>query len=340
MRKLILTIISLIVLTLPLTGVRANSIPMLSIRLSQPKTPTNQTVLPLVFVALDIENRAITVQCLKQGPGEAAYSQFGADISLTAGGNTGTCDVDSSLLPTNGVYNFKTVALAGAETAESEIISLNFSSGNPGDPTEYSKDHITNCQYKIHFKTADDGGKTASVEIYRSENTSFTADAGSRITTIAVGSNEVRDYTDNVTCDKTHYYAVRAFDAFGNGSNVVGDSIANVTYNTTTNTVITTTVTGGGTTTTGGAAGTVGGAAVEVLGGAGLTAEGPPAGGAALGETTGQPEAEQITLPAQGQVKGAKTSIFTKPVVLVICGILLGVAFAIWYANRKKIQKE
>ncbi|MCJ7826574.1 hypothetical protein MUP56_03085, partial [Patescibacteria group bacterium] len=274
------------------------------------------------------------------GPGELTYTQFGSDISLIAGGNTGSCDVNASVLPANGVYNFKAIAQAGAETAESEIISLNFSSGNPGDPTDYSKDHISSCQYKIHFKTADDGGKTTSVEIYRSENTSFTADSGSRVATIAVGSNEVRDYIDNVTCDKTYYYAVRAFDIGGNGSNVVGDSVINVTYTTTTTTVITTVT--GGTTTTGGVAAAPA-AAIVVPGGAGLPAEGavPAEGGAALGETTtGQPTPEQITLPPEGQVKGAKTTIFTKPVILTICGILLGIAFAIWYASRKKIQKE
>src|SRR6185369_9485240 len=98
--------------------------------------------------------------------------------------------------------------------------------------TNYSKDKITACEYKIHFRSADDAGKTVKVEVYRSENKSFSADAGSRVGTVATGSNTDNDFTQSVPdCNKVYYYAVRAFDSGGNGSGVTGDSETVVTTN-------------------------------------------------------------------------------------------------------------
>lgn len=329
MRKLMFFILTLCFALIPFSRVMASP-SMLSVRLSQPKTPTNQTSIPLVFVALDLGNHPVTVKCMKKGPSDTSYSQFGSDISLLNGGNTGTCDVTSSIISANGVYTFQALATNGTDNASSEEISLNFATGGPGDPTDYSKDHISSCQYKIHFKTADDGGKTVRVDIYRSEQTSFAANNGSRVTMISASSNESHDYVDNVTCDKTYYYVIRAFDAFGNGSGLVGDSIANVTYTTTTTTVTATSVT----TTQGTTAETAQGGAVEVPGGAGLSEEGA-GGGAILGETT--PAPEHVTLSEPGQVKGAQTSLLRK-ILYTVCVILLIILVVLWYVLRKKTQ--
>ena len=313
----------------PVYAVEASN---LSIRLEEPKTPTNQNSFGIVFVALDLAKRDVTVTCQKQGPSDGGLVTFGSPQTFTNGGNTGTCMVDSSLLTTAGTYTFKTIATANGDTA-SDSVTVVYNTEGPGDPREYSKSKPSACEYKIHFKTADDAGKTVKVEIYRSENTSFSADAGTRVSTVNVGSNTERDETISGTCDKTYYFAVRAFDSAGNGSNIVGDSETHVTITLRSTTTTSTTTTGGVTTTETGIG------AVEVPEGAGLSGEGetvPTEEGTALGEATGA--AEVITLP-EGQVKGAKTSIFTKPVIVLLCGILLGTAFAIWYANRKKIQE-
>ena len=316
------------------TPVHAVEASNLSIRLEEPKTPTNQNSFGIVFVALDLAKRDVTVTCQKQGPSDGGLVTFGSPQTFTNGGNTGTCAVDSSILSVAGTYKFQTTATADSETQPSNEVTVVYNTEGPGDPRDYSKSKPSACEYKIHFKTADDAGKTVKVEIYRSENTSFSADAGTRVSTVNVGSNTERDETISGTCDKTYYFAVRAFDAGGNGSNIVGDSETHVTITLRSATTTSTTTTGGVTTTETGIG------AVEVPEGAGLSVEGetvPTEEGTALGEATGT--AEVITLPEEGQVKGAKTSIFTKPVIVLLCGILLGTAFAIWYANRKKIQE-
>ena len=75
------------------------------------------------------------------------------------------------------------------------------------------------------------------VRIYRSENTSFSLDAGTLIATVIIGSNTDGEYTDTIApCNKTYYYAIRAFDSAENGSGVVGDSEGHTTTTTTTTT--------------------------------------------------------------------------------------------------------
>lgn len=204
----------------------------LSIRIEQPKTPTNQSTFSINFTALDVLNRSITVKCFKQGPGEGSATQFGSDIILSAGGNTGNCQVTNSQINSDGTYAFSVKATAGADTA-TDSTNVVYNTSGPGDPRDYAKSKIGNCTYNIHFKTAADGGKTVKVEIYRSENTSFNADSGTRVGTVNSGSDEAHDFGNDVpNCDKTYYYAIRSFDSAGNGSAVVGDNVT-VTHLTT-----------------------------------------------------------------------------------------------------------
>ena len=192
-----------------------------SVRLEQPKSPTNQNNFNLVFVALNTDNSPITVKCFKEAPGEASFSQFGSDITLSDGGNTDNCPVDSSVVSTNGTYAFYVTA----NGTPSSTVTVDYNTSGPGTPSNYSKDHPTSCQYKISFRTADDGGKTSKVELYRSVNTSFNADSGTRVQSMGIGSNTDSSFTDNVPdCNQTYYYAIRAFDSAGNGSGLVGDS--------------------------------------------------------------------------------------------------------------------
>lgn len=334
MRKYILSALIAVgmCLFIPVRPVNAVGVSGLSIRLEQPKTPTNQNSFGIVFVALDLAKRDVTVTCQKQGPSDGGFVTFGGVQTFPNGGNTGTCTVDSSILTTAGTYTFKTVASANGNTAE-DSVTVQYNTEGPGDPRDYGKSKPSACEYKIHFKTADDSGKTVKVEIYRSEDTSFTANSGTRVSTVAIGSNTEHDETISGTCDKTYYFAVRAFDSSGNGSNVVGDSETHVTVTQKTST--TTTTSTGGTTIE-----TIALGAQEVLGAGGLTEEGAGESeeGTALGETTGQPEPEHITLPLEGQVKGAKTSIF-RSWLFWTCAILGGAAILFWYAS-KKIRQE
>lgn len=206
----------------------------ISIRLEAPKSPTNQNNFKINFVTLDTQSGAVTVKCFKKGPSDGAFAQFGSDIALS-GGNTGNCEPGSSVLSTEGTYQFQATSTGTSGTATSNTVSIEYKTTGPGTPTSYSKEKISSCTYRIKFKTADDGGKTIQVRLYRSDATAFDASAANQVDSILIGSNTDGQFENTVPdCNKTFYYGVRAFDSAGNGSGVIGDTVDITTTTTTT----------------------------------------------------------------------------------------------------------
>lgn len=198
-----------------------------SIRLQQPQSPTNENTFNITFAALDTNSsQSVSVQCYKKGPTDGSFIAFGSTINLTNGGNTDNCEAGGSIMNQgNGTYQFEAIA-SGSTSPTSNIVSVDFNnSTNPGAPEGYSKTEPDNCTYKITFKTADDSGKTIKVILYRSDQTSFNVDSGHQVNSLNIGSNTDGSMTDNISpnCDTNYYYAIRAFDVYGNGSDVRGD---------------------------------------------------------------------------------------------------------------------
>lgn len=221
MRKIFLTLISLVCFLFVASP--AMAVTNLSIRLAEPKSPTNLNDFEIGFVALDLLNREVTVQCQKKSSTDADFVSFDSAITLTAGGNTDACHITSAVFSHNDTYQIKVIATAGADTA-SDQVEIKYNTVGPDTPSEYNKEKISACTYKISFKTGNDSGRTSKVEVYRSESTSFTADSGTRVETVSAGSNEAKSVNNDIPdCNKTYYYAVRAFDTAGNGSGIVGD---------------------------------------------------------------------------------------------------------------------
>lgn len=300
----------------------------LSIRVAKPQTPTNIAPFPLTFAVLDLQNRSVSVSCLVKRPGTGAFTVF-QTLELRVGGDSRNCDVTGSVLSTTGEYQFQVAATAGSETDVSEIITVNYSNvADPGTPTAYRKEKSGGCQYKISFKTADDSGKTSRIEVYRSSSRSFRADSGTRVESSAAGSSQ--DFTffnSPPDCDRSYYYAVRAFNSFGDGSGVVGDREIVVT------TVSTTTTSG-----TEGAAGAQTG--TDGIGAVPVTDTG------AEGDSPGEVEGEDVFVASDEQVLGVLTgtpesvpvpntrTIFFGGIALGIGILLLGYAF--FLRKRKK----
>ena len=214
--------------------------PALSVRIMQPKSPTNQSSLKLTVVTLDRLGRAVTVKCFKKGPSDPVAVQFGSDKLIPSGGDSGVCTVTSSIIGNKGTYDFYATATS-TYTETSEVVTVDFNTEGPGTPTNYSKGRQSDCDYKINFKSADDSGKTVKVEVYRNQNKEFNADSSTRIRTFDIGSNVEVSFIDSApgNCQNEYYYAVRAFDAYGNGSGIVGDSAIKVTTTTTSTTTTT-----------------------------------------------------------------------------------------------------
>lgn len=229
MFKTIFATFTMFILSLMLATVTYAS--NLSLRVEVPKTPTNQNTFKINFVAMDISGGTIEVKCFKTGDA-AAFST----INLSPGGNTGNCEVTPLIVPTEGTYGFYvTATAAGSPMQTSSTVTVEYKASAPGVPGNYNKEQQGSCQYKITFKTADDGGRTSRVEVYRSDQTSFTADSSTRVGTVWIGSNLEGSLFDSVPdCGKAYYYVIRAFDGAGNGSGIAGDSVTKVIITSTT----------------------------------------------------------------------------------------------------------
>lgn len=257
----------------------------LSVRIEQPKSPTNQANFSVNFVSLDLSASpaAETATCYKKAPSDGGFSQMGGTITISAGGNSGNCQT-GGFISDIGTYQFHVTVTNGSETVISNTVSVNYNNSGPGTPTNWSKEKIDNTTYKIHFRTADDSGKTVKVEIYRSDSATFNLNDSTRVGSVSVGSNTDVDFTNVVPdANKTYYFAVRAFDSAGNGSGVLGDVV------TTTTTVVTSPTPGQG--------------AIPVSGGAVLGTGTGVAGGSGVSGATG----------AEGEILGQEVSPTATP---------------------------
>ncbi len=221
-----LTLTSLLLMGIQTPAYAADEYPVM-VRVEQPKTPTNEPF-KLTFVAVDTANREVQVTCFVKNP-DGTESQFDVVKTLKAGGNTDSCDANTSVLNKNGTYEFWVTAEAlenesvSGASATSERVKVDYSTSNPDEPKDFEVDKKNNCEYKIKFKTADDG-ETSYVEVYRSDDTTFSVGESTRVKTISINPNEKYEYTDTLAgsqCGHTQYYAIRAFNSAGNPSDVV-----------------------------------------------------------------------------------------------------------------------
>ena len=208
-----------------------------SIRLDQPKSPTNSNSFKATFTTLETEGGSVTIKCFKKGPSDGAFSQFGADVVLSGGGNKGECPSVSSFMSDSGTYQFYATSTGSSGTATSSTISVDYNTSGPGSPTNYSKDRISSCVYKIKFKTADDGGKTVKVKLFRTDSAENSA---SEVSSLLIGSNTEGQFDNTIPdCSKEYFYALRAYDSAGNASGTIGDSLVTSTTTTTSTTTAT-----------------------------------------------------------------------------------------------------
>lgn len=330
MRKILITLFATVAgAMLFVAPVFANS--TLSVNIEQPKTPNNQQSFNVNFVALTTTSNGVTVKCYKQGPSDGSPVQFGSDIVFApgTGGNSGDCPVNAGITTTDGTYQFYITADDGNGIVQSSTVSVVVNTTYPETPTGYSKTQIDSCTYKIHIHTASDNGKTVKVEIYRSDSKTFTADGGTRVGSVAIGSNADADFTNSVgDCSKTYFFVIRAFSSNGNGSGVTGDSEANV---------ITTVISP--TTTQQQGAIPVGG-----------RTSGGTSGGNVLGSQTSvtSPTPSEITPTGEKEVLGDQTvsptettkSFFSSKKNLAIVGVIvvifLGILFVLFRRMRNK----
>ncbi len=304
-----------------------------SVRLQQPASPTNRDTFNITFVALDTSpSQPVSVQCYKKGPTDGGFSAFGSVINLNNGGNTDNCQVNSGVINQgNGTYQFYAAVTTGSTTPTSLTVSVDFNNSTPGTPVNYNKTKPDNCTYKIEFRSANDSGKTVRVVLYRSTNTTFSLDSGTQVNSVNIGSDTDGSMTDNVSpnCSTEYFYVIRAFDVYGNGSGVVGDS--NVTTTVTTPTTTTPAVQG----------------AIPVSGGAGggqvLGEETKAAEKGVLGTESAKPSPSVASEPSaeagQNPITQSANWVFThKKISLLAILILGGIGFYLYRRFGKRVK--
>lgn len=187
-----------------------------SIRLEQPVSPTNDKNLDVGFVVLDIDNRPVTVDCYKKGPSDLVAVKFNT-VALPAGGSSGVCEV---VLDVDGNYDLYATASADGDSSPSNSVSVSLATNTPGAPTNYDRDD-EGCT--VTFNTANDGGLTKKVVLYRSTEAKFVADNSTKVQEGNFESNVSGSLTDpNGNCDD-YFYAIQAVSEAGIGSSFVGD---------------------------------------------------------------------------------------------------------------------
>ena len=131
-----------------------------------------------------------------------------------------------NILNQKGNFDFYVTADAGAGEVISPTVTFYHDNDKPGKPRELEKDKNGSCKYDISFKTADDGGDTVRVEVFRSDEKEFEANPSTRIRDIAVGSNQSVEFTDDKpNCGKTYYYAALAYDDAENMSDIAVETL-------------------------------------------------------------------------------------------------------------------
>ncbi len=184
--------------------------------IEQPASPVNTQNFEIGFVVANTSGEDITVECIEK----TQNIIFGTYTGV----NTGNCIVNSSVVPIDGTYTFYISATDNSGTVYSDEVTVTADFVKPSAIEDYEKTE-SGCSNVLTFKTADDG-QTTKVQIFRSTNSSFTANSSTLIKELTVGPNENVTYTDDTAvCGTTYYYAVRALDNADNPSAFVSDKV-------------------------------------------------------------------------------------------------------------------
>ena len=234
-----------------------------------------------------------------------SWTNLGSAVDLT----TSQCQVQATSTQINEQtrYYFK-VNVDGTDSAETTTF---YDISGPSGASNYYKEQVGTGFYKLHWKNPSDSD-FSKVIIYRGETADFPADASHQIAQVSGGAGSDMTYDEHQPdANKTYYYAIRALDAAGNSSSLVGD--AGVTYTTTT--------------TTQGAAGGTGGQVTT------LPSDGQ---GSVLGEEvtpTPEPEAAATEAASALEQTGILKWILTHKKISL--GVVLGL-FILWSLVRSR----
>lgn len=291
-----------------------------TLKLSLSKLPEykNSSYFRLYYTYFETEGKTATVNLYVQKEGKG----WNQTVEKNKTSVSGYFEVGGNdLAEGEGKYNFYAIAKTDEQTITSLTVSTTLDQSAPSAPTEYSKERINSTTYKLSWKNPFDED-FSKVYIYRSKETSFTADVSTRIGEAGGARDEKMTFNDgSVESNVDYYYALRAIDRAGNASGVVTDAPGTVTAGQ---------VAGVSTAVGPGQAGVGGEGTVKIL--PIKDSEIPTEGVTQKGELGGGISDQQ------GEIQGSAIENITKrPIVLIgILAVGLLAAIFIWI-NRKKV---
>lgn len=122
-----------------------------------------------------------------------------------------------------GKYNFYASAVTDGMTKNSGTISTTIDQNAPGNVTDYHKERLNANDFKLYWKCPSDED-VEKTYIYRSKDTSFTADSGTRVQEISCNKEESKTTVVVGDANVDYYFALRAIDRAGNAGGVVTDA--------------------------------------------------------------------------------------------------------------------
>lgn len=129
----------------------------------------------------------------------------------------------SDIYDGQGKYNFYASAVTDSLTQNSDTISTTIDQNAPGNVTDYHKERVNATDYKLYWECPSDED-VEKTYIYRSKDTSFTADSGTRVQEVPCNKEESKTTIVVGDANVDYYFALRAIDRAGNASGVVTDA--------------------------------------------------------------------------------------------------------------------
>ena len=314
MKKLLFGLISLFVFTFLATSPALALDEKLKITLTDLPDYKKTSEFRVYYTYFDTKGLTATVNLFIEKDGDGFRQTVDRDKTAVSG----YFEVKvADLYAGQGKYNFYASAVTTGLTVNSGTVSIVLDQDPPGNVVDYHKERLSATDYKLYWKCPSDDDLEKTY-IYRSTETSFIADSGTRVQSVSCSKDESKTTIVVGDADKDYYFALRAVDRAGNASGVVTDAPGEVT------------------------AGSVAGASTEVESNeSGEVVSLPKEQGASeSGDASSEGELGGGTSSQAGEVKGDSTSsIFTKNRNLLI-GAGAGLLIVLGYLFLKKRKKS
>jgi len=179
-----------------------------------------QTDFRVYYTYLDTAGRQATVNLFIQKDGGSWRQVVDHDKTTPSGYfQIGGTDLYNG----EGKYHFYAHAVVEGEEYNSGTVSTVLDMTAPGQITDFRKERLNANDYKLFWKCPGDSD-VARTYIYRSTETSFVADSGSRVQEINCSANESKETIVVGEANKDYYFALRALDWAGNAGEIVTDA--------------------------------------------------------------------------------------------------------------------